>query len=387
MLGIFFVCTTVKLFDMKKILTFLLIANMLVIVGCHSKKSPSAAPSRQLSVVRAESQLRPMTMTFTGQLSSNYSVVIQPRISGYLTSKNYDKGMPVQRGQLLYTIDPSQINTQLLAAEASLNAARAEAIEARNNYERAVPLARIEAISRSQLDQYTATYRSAESSVKSAEQQLRNARFESNYTRIYAPIDGIIGQTSASIGDYVGVGTEYAVLATIENIDTVSVNLAIPVAEYFAFRGEDSLPSYENEKLLSNVRLYLSDGSEYPYEGRYAYTEQNIGSQTGTIVVVVNFPNPLQLLKAGQYARVRADIGLPKPSILLPQRCVVQSLDRTNVWVVRADSTLEYRSVELGPTIDSLWVVRSGLSAGEMVLVDGLQRARSGERIIPTEIK
>lgn len=326
-------------------------------------------------------------MNFTSQLSSNYSAVIQPRISGYLTSKNYEKGMPVKRGQLLYTIDPSQINTQLLEAEASLNAARAEAIQARNNYERAVPLAKIEAISRSDLDQYTAAYKSAEASVRSAEQQLRNAQIESGYTQIYSPINGVIGQTAASVGDYVGVGTEYATLATIENLDTVTARLAIPVSEYLSRRVGDSAPAYDNARLLSNIRLYMSDGMLYPFEGRYAYTEQNVGSQTGTIVVVVNFPNPMQVLKVGQYARVSADVGEPQSSTLIPQRCVVQSLDRANVWVVKPDSTLAFREVQLGATVDSLWIIRAGLSNGEMVLVEGMQRARSGERIIPVEIK
>lgn len=372
---------------MKKLLFSLLVVCLLVMVGCRTRKTTPAPPPRQLTVVRVERQISPTPMSFTGQLSSNYSAVIQPRVSGYLTSKNYEKGMPVRRGQLLYTIDPSQINTQLLAAEAALSSAQAKAIEARNDYQRAVPLARIEAISRSQLDQYTAAYRSAESAVKSAEQQLRNARLESGYTRIYAPIDGIIGQTAATVGDYVGVGTQYSTLATIENIDTVSVNLSIPIAEYLAYRTSDTLPTYDNSQLLSDLRLYLSDGTLYPYAGSYSYTEQNVGSQTGTIVVVVNFPNPARLLKAGQYARVRANVGAPRPSILIPQRCVVQSLDRASVWVVTADSTLHFREVQLGATTDSLWVIRGGLSEGEMVLVDGVQRARNGERIIPVVIK
>ena len=371
---------------MRTLFFLLLVLGALSGVGCHSKKKTAPLPPRQLKVVRVEQQMIPTPMSFTGQLSSNYSAVIQPRVSGYLTSKNYEKGMPVKRGQLLYTIDPSQINTQLLAAEASLAAARAEAVEARNNYERAVPLAKIEAISRSDLDQYTAAYRSAESSVKSAEQQLRNARLESGYTRIYSPIDGVIGQTAASVGDYVGVGTEYSVLSTIENIDTVSVNISIPIAEYLTRRDSSAMPSYDNSRLLSNIRLYMADGSPYPYEGSYSYTEQNVGSQTGTIVVVVNFPNPQQILKAGQYARISANVGEQRPSILIPQRCVTQSLDRTSVWVVGADGTLSFREVTLGPTIDSLWIVRSGLNDGELVLVDGIQRARNGERITPIEI-
>ncbi len=372
---------------MRKLSFSLLVLCLLVLVGCHSKKRAATPPMRKLQVAQVRFDTLASPMSFTGQLSSNYSAVIQPRISGYLTAKHYKKGMPVRRGQLLFTIDPSQINTQLLAAEAELNSARAQAIEARNNYERAVPLAKIEAISRSQLDEYTAQYQSAQSAVRSAEQQLKNARLESGYTRIYSPIDGIIGQTSATEGDYVGVGTEFSILATIENIDTVSVNLSIPVSEYLERRTPDTLPTYDNSNLLSNIRLYMSDGSLYPYQGSYGYTQPSVSSQTGTIVISVNFPNPAQILKSGQYARISADVGEPQPCAIVPQRSVVQDLDQTSVWVVQADSTLTFRNVVLGTTIDSMWIVREGLRQGERVLVEGLQRARNGEKIIPVDNK
>ena len=372
---------------MRKLFFSLLVLCMSAMVGCHNKKRSTTIPMRKLQVAEVRFDTIASPVSFTGQLSSNYSAVIQPRISGYLMSKHYKKGMPVKRGQLLYTIDPSQINTQLLAAEAELNSARAQAIEARNNYERAVPLAKIEAISRSQLDEYTAQYQSAQSAVKSAEQQLKNARLESGYTRLYSPIDGIIGQTNATEGDYVGVGTEFTVLATIENIDTVSVNISIPVSEYLERRETDTLPAYDNSTLLSNIRLYMSDGTLYPLRGSYGYTQPSVSSQTGTIVISVNFPNPSQILKSGQYARISADVGAAHPCAVIPQRSVVQDLDRTSVWVVQADSTLAFRDVVLGATIDSMWIIRKGLNRGERVLVEGLQRARNGEKIIPINNK
>lgn len=372
---------------MRNILIWAIIAYAAIASGCgHRKHAADRMPPRQLKVMRVAVDTLPTPMSFTGQLSSNYEAIIQPRVSGYLTSKNYSKGMPVKKGQLLYTIDPSQQNTQLAAAEAALSSAQAQAVAARNNYERAVPLARIEAISRSQLDQYTAQYRSAEASVKSAEEQLRNARLQSGYTRIYAPIDGIIGNTAASVGDYVGTGTQYSVLATIENIDTVTVELSIPSSEYLALRDSAGRPSYDNRSLLSDIRLTTSDGTPYPYEGAYSYTRQNVGAQTGTVVIVVGFPNPDHILKSGLYARVTADAGTPQPCSLVPQSCVVQSQNLNGVWVMRPDSTLSYRAVELGRTVDTMWIVRSGLSEGEYVLMNGLQRARNGERIVPVII-
>lgn len=143
--------------------------------------------------------------------------------------------MPVKKGQLLFTIDPNLLSTTLLSAQAALESARAREISARNDYERAVPLARIDAISRMQLDQYTAEFAAAQAAVRSAEQQVRNAQLQVGYTRIYAPIDGIIAATNAHMGDYVGVGTQFSVLTTISNIDTVAVNVAIPMAQYLRF--------------------------------------------------------------------------------------------------------------------------------------------------------
>ena len=231
----------------------------------------------------------PNRMSFIGYLASNFDAVIQPRVNGYLSSKQYGNGMPVRRGQLLFTIDPDQLSTSMLAAEAELESARAQALEARNNYDRAVPLARIDAISQSQLDQYTAQWKAAEASVRSAEQSLRNARMNVGYTELRSPIDGIIEHTAAHVGDYVGPGTQFSVLTTVSNIDTLTVDVAIPMSQYLRYAG-DRTSIYDNEGLLSDIRLVLADGSRYPLEGIYDYTRKDVSSTTGTLVVVVMFP-------------------------------------------------------------------------------------------------
>ena len=172
-------------------------------------------------------------MEFIGYLASNFDAVIQPRVNGYLLTKQFANGMPVKRGQLLFTIDPDQLSTSMLAAEAALQSARAQAVEARNNYDRAVPLARINAISQSQLDQYTAQYKAAEATVRSAEQTLSNARMNVGYTELRSPIDGIISNTRRRTWATTwGPGTQFSVLTTISNIDTLTVDVAIPMSQY-----------------------------------------------------------------------------------------------------------------------------------------------------------
>lgn len=353
-----------------------------LLTGCKKNTPRQVMPPMRVEVTQAAVDSVPNRMSFIGYLASNFDAVIQPRINGFLSSKQYSNGMPVRRGQLLFTIDPDQLSTSMLAAEAALESAKAQALEARNNYDRAVPLARINAISQSQLDQYTAQFKAAEATVRSAEQTLSSARMNVGYTELRSPIDGIIEHTAAHVGDYVGPGTQFSVLTTISNIDTLTVDVAIPMSQYLRYAGGRT-SIYDNEGLLSDIRLLLADGSQYPLEGLYDYTRKDVSSTTGTLVLVVMFPNPEQTLKPGQFARVEANVGPVRPRIVVPQQSVSQAQDLSSVWVVRADSTAQYRRVTPGDTYGSMWCIDEGLDQGEWVVVAGQQKLRDGEKVIP----
>lgn len=245
-----------------------------------------------------------------------------------------------------------------------------------------MPLAKINAISQAQLDQYTAQYKAAEASVRSAEQTLSSARMNVGYTELRSPIDGIIEHTAAHVGDYVGPGTQFSVLTSISNIDTLTVDVAIPMAEYLrAAGGRGSI--YDNEGLLSDIRLTLADGTRYPYGGLYDYTRKDVSSSTGTLVLVVMFPNPDRSLKPGQFARVSANVGPVQPRVIVPQQSVSQAQGVNSVWVVRPDSTAAYRRVVLGDTYGTMWCVDEGLAEGEQVVTAGQQKLRNGMKVIP----
>lgn len=339
-------------------------------------------PALPVAIARAVVDSIPNRMSFIGYLSSNFDAVIQPRVNGYLLTKQYGNGMPVRRGQVLFTIDPAQLSTTMLAAEASLQSARAQALEARNNYERAVPLARINAISQAQLDQYTAQYKAAEASVRSAEQSLRSAQLDVGYTTIVSPIDGIIEHTAAHVGDYVGPGTQFSVLTSVSNIDTLTVDVAIPMAQYLRYAGpRESI--FDNEGLLSDITLTLADGAVYPFPGIYDYTRKDVSSTTGTLVLVVMFPNPDRSLKPGQFARVEANVGPVRPRVVVPQQSVSQAQGLSSVWVVRPDSTASYRRVETGGTYGPWWCIDKGVAEGEWVVVAGQQKLRDGAKVVP----
>lgn len=341
-------------------------------------------PTPRVEVARAVGERVVMPMRFPTLIYSNYDATIQPRVSGYLLTKEFSKGMPVKEGQRLFTLDAAPIELSVASNRAALAQARASLAEAENNYRRAVPLARLEAISQSALDQYRATYLSASAQVELAQAQLDESLLQLGYTTITSPISGIIDDNGATVGDWVGVGTSYSVLATVSNIDEVGVHIPIPFARYLTSRGggSDTTPSYDNSSLLSNIRLYLPDGSLYPLEGTYAYTKREVGDQSGTIVIVASFPNPDRILKVGQSAVVVADVGSPEGVVLVPQRAVVQTLDRAGVWVVDGRSSVTFRPVVLGEKFGTHWIVESGLKEGESVVTSGLQHLSSGVSVI-----
>ena len=340
---------------MDKIGTLLCALAALLAGGCRGRHTTGAQPSLRVEVIEAATDTVPNRMSFVSSVESNFDALIEPRVNGYLVNKYFSSGMPVRKGQLLFTIDPN------------------------------LPLARIDAISQTQLDQYTAEYVAAQAAVRSAEQQVRNARLQVGYTRIYAPIDGIIASSNAHTGDYVGVGTQFSVLTTISNIDTVAVDVAIPMAQYLRYAG--TRPSiYENDGLLSDITLSLADGVVYPSKGWYSYTQKDISSSMGTIVLVVKFANPDYTLKPGQFARVTANVGPSLPYVVVPQRAVTQMQDLSSVWVVGRDSTAEYRRVTLGRIAGDRWCILSGVEPGEWVVTAGIQKLHNGQKVIPTPI-
>lgn len=291
--------------------------------------------------------------------------------------------MPVRRGQVLFTIDKAPFQTEVAQQRANLASAKASLTEAESSYRRSVPLAKINAISQSQMDTATANLESAREAVKAAQASLDNALLNLGYTVITAPESGIIAESAANTGDYVGPGTQYQVLTTISYNDSIAVNLSLPTNKYYKIVSKNS-PSFNNDSLLTDITLTLSDGATYPYKGVYKYTKQNVNSQSGSIVLQVAFPNPSGLMKAGQFARVMANIGESQRRVLVPQRCVDEIQGVYNLFVVAADSTVEFRKIAVGDTYGSMWIIDSGLSPGEEVLTEGFSKVHSGMKIKPT---
>lgn len=362
----------------------IVIATVSLCSACNRAKVASEIPPLRIEVTTVRTDTVPNRKTYIGHIAANYEAIIQPRVNGYLVASMFKNGMPVRKGQLIFRLDGRRQRADMLSARASLESAKAREIEAKNNYDRAIPLAKINAISQAQLDQYTAEYAAAKANVNSARQSLKNANLETEYTDIYSSIDGIIASSEAHIGDYVGPGTQFSVLTTIQNIDTVGVDIAIPMQQYLLYSGRKTL-TYDNEGLLSNIELYLADGEKYPFDGIYNYTKTNVSDAMGTILLVVSFPNPDYSLKAGQFARIRTDIGSGRPFTVVPQQCISQTQNVNSLWVIRPDSTAEYREVTLGDTFDDMWIVEKGIEDGETVALTGQLKLHNGTKVIPVK--
>ncbi len=363
-------------------LLFFLIAS-LVGTSCKAKKGEKKMPPIKVEIAKAQIQSISDRLEVASKIEGLNNAVIQPRVDGFLTTIAYDDGMPVKRGQLLFQIDPASLSTSLFSARASLESARASELLAQRNYERALPLAQIDAISQSDLDQYRATYKAAKASTKSAEEALRSAELNIGYTDIYSPLDGIAEACSATVGDYVGPSTLQNKLTTISYLDTVVVDISIPTATYLKHVEGKQGQSYDNSSLLSNITLVLSDSTIYNHKGEYYYTKKDTPSTTSSVVIVAKFANPELKLKQGMFSRVRCDIGSARECIVVPQSAVSQMQGVNSVWIVAKDSTATYRQVKTAGRRDGLWIVEQGVEPGDEVITAGGLKMHSGAKVAP----
>ncbi len=371
---------------MSKFISIPLFLAALTALSCDKKQEAPKTPVLQVETAIATIDSLANTMQFVSTIAPLYSATIQPRVSGYLSNICFSDETPIEKGALLFTIEPGSLATSRYAAEAELESALANEVAARNNYNRAVPLAEISAISQSSLDGYTADYRAAKALVKARKEALKSASLNYGYTNIYAPIDGIIASTTAKEGDLIGPDSEFETLTTIAYTDTVSVTLAIPTSVYFRYR-DTSSNSYDNADLISNTIITLANGAQYPYKGEYYYTKQSISPGNSTIDIVVRFANPELSLQSGMFARLKADIGSTKDVITIPQRAVSQMQGINTVWVINTDSTAHLRNVELGDTIGTEWIIESGIEAGERVACSGQMKLHEGDKVKPIIVK
>ena len=375
---------------MKRSLFFLVLIPMLSlqITGCREKSTGGLVPP-EVQVVDVKQQDIPLEEVFVGQTYGLYDIAIQARVDGFLEGIHFDEGRRVRKGQLLYTIDPEPYQAKLAVAQGQLAEANTRLVKAESDLIRIRPLAEINAVSQSDLDAAVAQRDAARAAVDAAEANLESANIQLGYTRVYSPIDGIIGKTEAYPGDYVGRGITNVVLNEVSRIDTILVNFHLPEEQYLELARLLSIqdPDYVNQSRTNRgLTLILSDGSVYPEKGRIRFVNRQVNATTGTILLQASFPNPDLIIRPGQFAKVRGVVEVVKGGILIPQRCVMELQGKYSVFVVNGEDQVEFRSVEVASSYETSYlIVSSGLSPGERVVYEGLQKVKSGTKVNPVQ--
>jgi len=362
--------------------------NLMVPLGLLALSAACASQTKDLSpapleVFVTEVAVRdvPIVGEWVGETRGRADIEIRARVAGYLEEIHFREGGRVEKGQLLYSIDQSELLQEMNAARADLAAARTALAYAESDVARYRPLAEMNAVSERDLDSAVALEEASVAQVEAAEAILQLAEINLSYSRIKAPINGLIGLSKAKVGDYVGQSPNPVVLNTLSDVDPIHVRFPIGEREYLRLARRHP-PSERNQAVGSKdervaLELVLADGTVHPQRGFTKFVERNIDASTGTLTLEAEFPNPDRVLRPGQYGRIRAVIDTLKSARLIPQRAVQELQGQHQVWV-ESGGAVELRSVRMGRRVDRMWVVEHGLIAGERVVVDGIQRLRAG---------
>lgn len=363
------------------VLGVLLVATVFVSAGCEREK-PTAAPLPPPEVLVAEvaQQDVPIYFEWLGTTDGYVNAQIRPRVQGYLQSQHYREGSFVQAGDPMFTIDPREYQAALEQTQGALGQAEANLGKTQLDVARFTPLAKEGAISQQELDNAGQANQANKASVEAARAAVDNAKLNLGWTKVTAPISGIAGISVAQIGDLV---TPSALLTTISQVDPIKVYYPISEQEYLHFarriREIDAGRGGERPPL----ELILADGSIYPERGKFTFADRQVNLQTGTITMQGLFPNPGNILRPGQYAKVRVAPDLQKGALLVPQRAVQELQGMYQVAVVGPDNVVQIRTVKPGERVGSLWIINEGLKPGERVVAEGLQKVRDGLTVNP----
>jgi RND family efflux transporter MFP subunit len=356
--------------------------------GCDNGKVRAAGPPPP-PVVEVSPVIQkdvPVQGEWVGTLEGYVNAQIQPEVSGYLIRQDYREGGLVKKGQLLFEIDPRPFQAALDQAKGQLAQAEAQMANAELNVKRDIPEAQAHAIPQSQLDTDTQALLAAKASVEADQAAVEQATINLGYTKVTSLIDGIAGINTVQVGNLVGPS---AVLTAVSQVSPIKVYFPISEQEYLRMADGGSPGSVDWLTHASRIalRLTLADGSTYPHPGRIIFADRQVNTQTGTIQIVGEFSNPGNLLRPGQYARIQAPTGNIGGALLVPQAAVNQQQGTYQVTVVGTDNRAQLRTIQVGPTVGTLWVVTSGVKPGERVVAVGADKVRDGGLVNPTPYK
>jgi len=350
--------------------------------ACSKGTAATPPPPPTVAVVDVVKQDVPLRTEWVATLDGYVNARIQPQVTGYLVRQSYVEGSFVKKGDVLFEIDPRPFQAALDQARGQKAQAEAQLGRAARDVERDTPLAEAHAIPRSQLDNDIQAKLAAAAAVDSAKAAVKTAQLNLEFTKVRSLTDGIAGIARGQLGDLVGPST---LLTSVSRLDPIKAYVAISEREYLRFVG--GLAGPESARPFPNadtpLDLVLGDGSIYPHPGKFVLADRQVEPATGTIRIAAAFPNPGNILRPGQFGRVRATLAVKQDALVVPQRAVTELQGSYQVAVVGEDNKVAIRSVKVGARVGRLWVIEDGLAAGEKVVAEGVQKVRDGVAVTP----
>jgi RND family efflux transporter MFP subunit len=357
---------------------------LLLGVGCSRKISSPLQPP-QVQVARVVRDDVSIYGEWVATLDGYVNAQIQPQVTGYLIKQDYREGSLVHRGDVLFEIDPRPFQALLDQAKAQLAQAEAQLVNATLNVKRDVPEAEANAIARSQLEGDTQTQLAAKATVAASHAAVEQAALNLSFTKVRSLITGIAGIAQVQVGNLVTLST---VLTGVSEVDPIKAYFPISAEEYL--RIADKI-NPQTVNLLSSaapipLQLILSNGGPYAQSGNILFADRQVDQQTGTIRIAGAFANPGNILRPGQYAKVRAVTEILKGALLVPQRAVSQLQGSDQVAVVGPDNKISIHAVQTGERVGTMWAISSGLRVGDQVVAEGTQKVKDGAAVTPVPL-
>ena len=356
-----------------------LFAVALVLAGCPKREKP-VPPQIVVSVAPPMIKKVPVIREWVGILNGLINANIVAQVSGYLISQNYENGSLVKKGQLLFQLDQRPFKAALDQAQGKLEQAQAALTRDESNAKRAVDLLSKNVISREQYDDEIQTFEASKAATAAAAAAVEQSRLNLEFTSITSPIDGLAGINIAQEGDLIGPTT--GLLTSVTMVNPIKANFFISENEYLRhiqpYLGDPDELEEDREEGSFRLQILLGADTVFPHPGKLIAINNVVAKDTGAIEIEAQFPNPGNLLRAGQFARIRGVIRWIDGAVLIPQRALNNLQGTFQIAVIGSDGKVDLRIVQTGPTYASMQVVTKGLKAGEQVVIEGMQRLRQG---------
>jgi membrane fusion protein (multidrug efflux system) len=356
----------------------------LVLHSCESADKTQPKPEEAISV--KVQQIEPTNLElnkeFVGQTKGAIDAEVRARVEGVIISAHFEEGKHVTEGQLLYTIDKAPYLAKVAEARGKLSQAETLLVKATSDLQRVKPLAQIKALSQKDLDAAIAQEGSAQGAVNAAKGAVEAAEIELSYCEITAPTTGIIGISKAKIGEFVGRAPNAVVINVVSKLDPIHVSFSVTEKEYLYFaRLKQQEIATGQESAKRPLQLILADESVWPDTGLVAYVAREVDAATGSMVIEAAFPNSSNLLRPGQFAKIKVVAETRKDVLLVPIKAIKQLQDLRYVFVVGPDNVAQQKNIKLGASTEQVAEVESGLAASDLVIVEGLQRVKAGTKV------